>query len=68
MYEVAKGSITLANNDWNVSLFVVLRDAELCVVMIVTLHLLEFFQFIALGSKNSKRKETNYNLFLQTRI
>jgi hypothetical protein len=68
MYEVAKGSITLANNDWNVSLFVVLRDAELCVVMIVTLHLLEFFQFIALGSKNSKRKETNYKLLLPTRI
>ena len=68
MYQVGRVPQHHANNEWNVSLLIVLREAESCVVMIGALHLLEFFQFIALGSNNSKRKDTNYKLLVQTHI
>jgi hypothetical protein len=56
MYEVAKGSITLANNDWNVSLFVVLREAELCAVMIVTIPFVRIFSIYRVRLKEQQEE------------
>jgi hypothetical protein len=56
MYEVAKGSITLANNDWNVSFLVVLREAELCVVMIVTIPFVRIFSIYRVRLKEQQEE------------